>query len=133
VNRNGRRRRPSSDRPDRRKGFVLDLDRLEGFRRDIFIDRRHGRDRVADEADPVETERVLVLGDREDAEGDRSSRPVIAASTPGIARAFETSSRRMRACASFERRILQWSIRGRKRSSANRVWPVTFAAASTLR
>src|SRR5438132_6590223 len=37
------------------------------------------------------------------------------------------------ACGSCVRRILQESIRGRKMSSANFVWPVHLARASTLR
>src|SRR5712692_5728892 len=39
----------------------------------------------------------------------------------------------MRACGCGERSSLQCAIRGRKMSSAKRVWPVTFARASTLR
>src|SRR5436309_3080989 len=39
----------------------------------------------------------------------------------------------MRACGCGERRSLQNAIRGRKMSSAKRVWPVTFARASTRR
>src|SRR6266446_3704321 len=39
----------------------------------------------------------------------------------------------MRACGCGERSSLQCAMRGRKISSAKRVWPVTFARASTLR
>ncbi len=60
------------------------------------------------------------------------SLPVAIATTPGDARAFETSMERIFAWAIFERRSLQWSIRGSITSSANFVWPVTFAAPSTL-
>jgi hypothetical protein len=65
--------------------------------------------------------------------GVGSSFPVAIATTPGAASAAETSMERMRACATFERRSLQWSIRGRTRSSAKRVCPVTLAAPSTRR
>src|SRR6266849_4764199 len=40
---------------------------------------------------------------------------------------------RMRACGCGERRSLQCTMRGRKMSSAKRVWPVTLARASTRR
>ena len=60
------------------------------------------------------------------------SLPVVIATTPGTARAFETSMDRIIAWAIFERRSLQRSIRGSIRSSANFVWPVNFAAPSTL-
>jgi hypothetical protein len=43
---------------------------------------------------------------------------VAAATTPGIASAFETSTRISLAWATFDRRILQCSILGRKMSSA---------------
>src|SRR5713226_3102348 len=39
----------------------------------------------------------------------------------------------MRACGCGDRSSLQYAMRGKKMSSANRVWPVTFARASTLR
>src|SRR5216684_441013 len=39
----------------------------------------------------------------------------------------------MRACGCGDRSSLQCAIRGKKMSSAKRVWPVTFARASTLR
>src|SRR5260370_9652925 len=39
----------------------------------------------------------------------------------------------MRACGCGDRSSLQCAMRGKKMSSANRVWPVTFARASTLR
>src|SRR3989449_1826596 len=61
------------------------------------------------------------------------SRPVSTACTPSSARARETSMRRMRACGWVERSTLANSMRGRNRSSANLVTPVTFAVASTLR
>src|SRR3989449_7288684 len=61
------------------------------------------------------------------------SRPVSTACTPSSARARETSMRRIRACGWVERSTLAYSMRGRNRSSANLVAPVTFAVASTLR
>src|SRR5713226_4663818 len=39
----------------------------------------------------------------------------------------------MRACGCGDRSSLQCAMRGKKMSSAKRVWPVTFARASTLR
>src|SRR5258706_9442327 len=39
----------------------------------------------------------------------------------------------MRACGCGDRNSLQCAMRGKKMSSANRVWPVTFARPSTLR
>src|ERR671918_340452 len=39
---------------------------------------------------------------------------------------------RISACGVVARRILQWSMRGRNRSSAKSVRPVTLATASTL-
>src|SRR5438445_9360527 len=53
--------------------------------------------------------------------------------TPGNAWALETSMRLIIACGSWLRRILQESMRGNAMSSANFVWPVHFARASTLR
>src|SRR5438132_9557692 len=61
------------------------------------------------------------------------SLPVSTACTPGRARAREASMARMRACAWVERSSLANSMRGRNRSSANFVAPVTLAVASTLR
>ena len=58
--------------------------------------------------------------------------PVAMAATPGAASAFETSIETIRAWAIFERSSLQCSIRGSITSSANFVWPVTFAAPSTF-
>ena len=58
--------------------------------------------------------------------------PVATAITPGAASARDASIDTMRACAIFERSSLQWSMRGSMTSSANFVWPVTFAAPSTL-
>jgi len=60
------------------------------------------------------------------------SRPVATARTPGSLSAREVSIDTIRACARRLRSSLQWSIRGRTMSSANFVWPVTFAAASTF-
>src|SRR5215213_2862211 len=61
------------------------------------------------------------------------SLPVMTATTPGSASAFDTSTLLMRACGSVERRSLQKSIRGSATSSANFVCPVHLARASTLR
>src|SRR6266852_5194028 len=55
------------------------------------------------------------------------------AMTPGSASALETSMFLIRACGSWLRRILHDSMRGSTMSSANFVWPVHFARASTLR
>ena len=54
-----------------REGIVLDLDEARGLLGGLLVDRGDGGDRVADEADDVEAERVLVLRDGEDAEGRR--------------------------------------------------------------
>src|SRR5207248_2634239 len=59
--------------------------------------------------------------------------PVSTAFTPGKAWARDASIRVMRAWAWGLRSSLAYSMRGRKRSSANRVAPVTFAVASTFR
>src|SRR5207249_11592868 len=59
--------------------------------------------------------------------------PTSAALTPGRAAALEVSIETMRAWGWGLRSSLANSIRGRNRSSANRVTPVTFAVASTLR
>src|SRR2546429_2407965 len=59
--------------------------------------------------------------------------PVSTALTPGRARARAASIRTMRACGCGLRSSLQYSIRGRDRSSANFVTPSTLAVASTLR
>src|SRR5580765_6773468 len=61
------------------------------------------------------------------------SRPVRTACTPSSCFAAVTSIEAIRACGSVLRSSLQYSMRGKKRSSANRVAPVTFATASTLR
>src|SRR5690348_7979801 len=61
------------------------------------------------------------------------SLPVSTAFTPASAAAGEGSIDTMRACGWGLRSSLAYSIRGKKRSSANRVVPVTFAVASTLR
>src|SRR6202048_2207708 len=58
------------------------------------------------------------------------SSPVSTASTPGSARARAVSTRRIRACGCGLRRIRPNSIRGRARSSANLVCPLTLAKAS---
>ena len=119
------------DRPDRRQGGVLDVDCSERVESGVFVDRRHRGDRVPDVSDFVERQRVLVLGNRKDAERDRE---VASGRHRDHSRHREgpRGIHAMRACATFERRSLQWSIRGRKTSSANFVCPVTFAAASTL-
>src|SRR5438445_6305688 len=59
--------------------------------------------------------------------------PVSTALTPGRARACAASTRTMRACGCGLRSSLQYSMRGRERSSANFVTPRTLAVASTLR
>src|SRR5881397_3719450 len=59
--------------------------------------------------------------------------PVSTALTPGALAAREVSIERMRAWGWGLRSSLAKSMRGRNRSSANRVTPVTFAVASTLR
>src|SRR5207249_1996466 len=61
------------------------------------------------------------------------SLPVSTAFTPGSARAFDGSMPVMRAWGWGLRSSLAYSMRGRNRSSANRVAPVTLAVASTLR
>src|SRR5437773_7662606 len=59
--------------------------------------------------------------------------PTSTALTPGRAAALEVLIETMRAWGWGLRSSLAKSIRGRNRSSANRVTPVTFAVASTLR
>src|SRR5260370_778450 len=59
--------------------------------------------------------------------------PVSTAFTPGSAAAREVSMDRIRACGGGLRGSLAKSSRGRNRTSANRVTPVTLAVASTLR
>src|SRR2546422_7591083 len=59
--------------------------------------------------------------------------PVSTAFTPDALAARAVSIERMRAWGWGLRSSLAKSIRGRNRSSANRVTPVTFAVASTLR
>src|SRR5207237_7644075 len=61
------------------------------------------------------------------------SLPVSTAFTPGRPAAFAVSMRTMRACGCGLRSSFAYSIRGRKRSSANFVTPATLAVASTLR
>src|SRR5881397_3615184 len=61
------------------------------------------------------------------------SSPVSTACTPARALALATSIPVMRACGWGLRSSLAYSMRGRNRSSANRVAPVTLAVASTLR
>src|SRR2546422_7736014 len=61
------------------------------------------------------------------------SRPVRTACTPPSRCAAVVSIDVMRACGSVLRSSLQYSMRGKARSSANRVAPVTFATASTFR
>src|SRR5438874_956142 len=55
------------------------------------------------------------------------SAPVTTATTPGYASARLVSTRRIRACGRVDRRRRPYSIRGRKRSSAYRAWPVRCA------
>src|SRR5438445_8578235 len=59
--------------------------------------------------------------------------PVSTAFTPGSARAFDGSMPVIRAWGWGLRSSLAYSMRGRNRSSANLVAPVTLAVASTLR
>src|SRR2546422_7166576 len=59
--------------------------------------------------------------------------PVSTALTPGRATARVASIRTIRACGCGLRSSLQYNMRGRDRSSANLVVPITFAVASTLR
>src|SRR2546422_9476259 len=59
--------------------------------------------------------------------------PVSTAFTPGTLAARDGSIERIRAWGWGLRSSLAKSIRGRNRSSANRVTPVTFAVASTVR
>src|SRR5258708_3289117 len=59
--------------------------------------------------------------------------PVSTAFTPAKARALLVSMPVMRACGCGLRSSLQYNMRGRARSSANFVAPVTLATASTLR
>src|SRR6266852_2395512 len=59
--------------------------------------------------------------------------PVRTACTPSSRRAAVVSMETMLACGCVLRSSLQYSMRGNHRSSANRVAPVTFATASTLR
>src|SRR6266404_4684153 len=61
------------------------------------------------------------------------SLPVTMAITPGSASALDTSMFLIRAWGSWLRRILHDSMRGSTMSSANFVWPVHFARASTFR
>ena len=62
-------------REDRGQRLVLDLDRVHRVEGGVLVQRRHGGDGVAREADAVQAEGVLVLGDREDPEGDREVLP----------------------------------------------------------
>ena len=59
------------DRGDRVERFVLDFDQIHRVEGDVFIDRRDGRHRIADEAHLVDAERVFILADRKNAVGDR--------------------------------------------------------------
>ena len=56
------------DRHQRAERLVLDLDQLAGALRRLLVDRGHRRHRIADHADLVDAERLLVLGDGQDAE-----------------------------------------------------------------
>ena len=47
--------------------FVLDLDQIHRVESDVFVDGRNRGDRIADEANLVYTERVLVLANRQNA------------------------------------------------------------------
>ena len=64
------RGRPRSSRSDGSGSYStsIEIERVEGR---VLVDRRDGRDRIADEAHAVGAERVLVLRDGKDAERDR--------------------------------------------------------------
>ena len=70
VNGHGRRGEPLVDRADRRERLVLDPDEIERVERRVLADGGDRRDRIADVAHAVLAERVLVLRDGQDAEGD---------------------------------------------------------------
>src|SRR5438876_4530169 len=59
--------------------------------------------------------------------------PVRTACTPSSCRAAVVSTETILACGCVLRSSLQYNMRGNDRSSANRVPPVNFATASTLR
>ncbi len=63
------------DRGDGIELGVLDDDRAARPLRGLLVDRGDGRNGIADEADLVEAERVLVLADGQDAIGDRQVAP----------------------------------------------------------
>ncbi len=63
------------DAGDGGQRLVLDLHLVGGLVGGVLGQRRHRRHRVADEAHLVGAERVLVLGDRQDAEGHREVAP----------------------------------------------------------
>ena len=121
-------------RGERPQHLVVDGDEVERLGRGLLIAGDHRRHRIADEADQVAAQRMLVLADRQDAVGDREvvagqhqvdavegpgprdvDRPDPARAAPSIAAAGSAP------CA------------GGSRSSANRVWPVTLARPSTRR
>ena len=47
--------------------FIFDFDQIHRVEGDVFIDRRDRGDRIADEADLVDAERVFVLADGKNA------------------------------------------------------------------
>jgi hypothetical protein len=58
-------------RLDRRKLFVLDLDEVAGIGGGVFVEGRHCGHRIANESNALGAERVLVLRDRKNSEGNR--------------------------------------------------------------
>ena len=63
--------RLSSGVGDRAQHLVVDVDEVERLGRGLLVAGDHRRHRIADEADEVAAERMLVLADRQDAVGDR--------------------------------------------------------------
>jgi hypothetical protein len=51
--------------------LVLDVDEVERFEGRQFVARDHGRHRIADEADAIDRQGMLVLAHRQDAVGNR--------------------------------------------------------------
>ena len=59
------------DRRDGVERFVFDFDQVHRIEGDVFINRRDRGDRIADEANLVDAERVFVLADGQNAVGNR--------------------------------------------------------------
>src|SRR6266566_3087407 len=100
----------------RLQNFILDVDQVQSFKCSEFLSRDDRSDRISN--------MPHMIG---------RSLPVSTRYTPGQASARDASIFRMRAWGCGDRSSLQCAIRGRKMSSAKRVWPVTFARASTRR